>query len=77
MINSTAQETTQITTQCQFTGIRHHLPGPPTAGLRIGDTEVQLTVDQADQLASAATVMAAQLHMAADRDQVHLDPYPL
>ncbi|MGW4422764.1 hypothetical protein [Streptosporangium sp. NPDC004631] len=53
----------------EFTGVRHHPHGSPTSGLRVCGVDIEfVTPDEADRFASAAQVMAAQMHIAWERN---------
>lgn len=56
----------------EFLGIRVEDGGHPVAAIRAHGEELQFDdVDEADQFASAAQVMAAQLHIAHDRNHIN------
>jgi hypothetical protein len=59
----------------EFTGVRHYPDDrPPTSGMRVCGIDLQFDdPGEADQFAAAAQVMAAQLHIAHDRNSIARD----
>lgn len=53
----------------EFTGVRNHPHRAPTAGLRVCGVDIEFTtLDEADRFAAAAQVLAAQMHIAWERN---------
>ena len=55
----------------EFTGLRHQVDGTISTGLRVCGVDLTFTdPTEADRFAAAAQVMAAQLHIAHDRNEI-------
>ncbi|MEV0968482.1 hypothetical protein [Microtetraspora glauca] len=59
----------------EFLGIRHQMTGKPVATLRVLGVDLDFTdTAEADRFAQAAMVMANQLHIAHDRNEIAREP---
>lgn len=77
------EATTRISIKgrAEFTGVRHHIDGPPTAGLAVtGPDGIRVDVEfdnpsEADRFAESARVLADQLRIARERAEIAREPH--
>lgn len=80
MINSIDRRTFEATLRLQmpvtteFLGIRHNMHSAPTAGLRVGPVDIELSLAEVDAFTAAALAMQTAAHQARERAEIACEP---